>query len=158
MMATSRPACQDADPELFFPDHELQDHHDRVVSAKSVCSTCSLNVACLGGAILRRETEGIWGGYTPAERFALLRDTRRLGREVGFAVQQLDRGNPYRVRPDDLLAVVHRLSLRGWTTERLSVALGTTPKAVAKVHQRARAAVACLAAMKNAEVQLDMAA
>ena len=158
MPATSLPACRNADPELFFPDPDHTDHTVRVKSAKSVCSACPVSSACLGMAILGEETEGIWGGYTTLERRALLRDTHRLGLDVTFAVRQLEGGKRYRVRAENLLPVVHQLSSRGWTVDKLSIALDLTPQAVVKVRQRALAAVACLVAINSAAAHLGIAA
>ena len=45
------------DPELFFAESP-QD----VESAKSLCRGCAARLACLSGAIERREPWGVWGG------------------------------------------------------------------------------------------------
>src|SRR6202012_3485413 len=48
--------CTD-DPELFFAESP-QD----VESAKALCGDCAARLACLSGAIERREPWGVWGG------------------------------------------------------------------------------------------------
>ncbi len=155
MTAPGHPACRDVDPEIFFPDHTLRDHNERVTSAKSICLACPISAACLGRAVVGREKDGIWGGYTPLERRALLRDAHRLGHEVGYAVRRLELGHQYRVRPTDLLAVVHGLTSRGWSVEKLSAALDLPLQAVLKVRQRVQAATACLVAVSEAESICD---
>jgi len=48
--------CGD-DPELFFAESP-QD----VETAKSLCLDCPARIACLAGALERREPWGVWGG------------------------------------------------------------------------------------------------
>jgi WhiB family redox-sensing transcriptional regulator len=45
------------DPELFFAESP-QD----VESAKALCLDCAVRLACLSGALERREPWGVWGG------------------------------------------------------------------------------------------------
>ncbi|HEX4256847.1 MAG TPA: WhiB family transcriptional regulator [Streptosporangiaceae bacterium] len=45
------------DPELFFAESP-QD----VESAKALCRDCAVRLACLTGALKRREPWGVWGG------------------------------------------------------------------------------------------------
>lgn len=64
-----RSACQDEDPELFFPVTYGDAHADQVRKAKGVCGRCPLARACLRYALDYGELdEGIWGGLTPKER------------------------------------------------------------------------------------------
>ena len=67
-MATASPAatagvpsgrdlpCGD-DPELFFAESP-----EDVENAKSLCRGCPARIACLAGAVERREPWGVWGG------------------------------------------------------------------------------------------------
>jgi WhiB family redox-sensing transcriptional regulator len=81
----SRKACQDEDPELFFPiSYTTASGLVQVEEAKAVCRRCPIEIseACLqraldveGNADVRRRN-GIWGATTPAERRAIY-DTRR---------------------------------------------------------------------------------
>jgi WhiB family redox-sensing transcriptional regulator len=48
--------CRD-DPELFFAESPGD-----VEFAKSLCRGCAARIACLAGAIERREPWGVWGG------------------------------------------------------------------------------------------------
>jgi WhiB family transcriptional regulator, redox-sensing transcriptional regulator len=48
--------CRD-DPELFFAESP-----DDVEFAKSLCRGCAARIACLAGALDRREPWGVWGG------------------------------------------------------------------------------------------------
>lgn len=52
----SAPACSQ-DPDLFFAESPVD-----VELAKSICLGCSVRVACLAGAVERREPWGVWGG------------------------------------------------------------------------------------------------
>jgi WhiB family redox-sensing transcriptional regulator len=48
--------CTD-DPELFFAESP-----EDVETAKAFCRECPTRVACLAGALERRELCGVWGG------------------------------------------------------------------------------------------------
>jgi WhiB family transcriptional regulator, redox-sensing transcriptional regulator len=48
--------CTD-DPELFFAEAPAD-----VEAAKALCQGCRIRVACLEGALERREPWGVWGG------------------------------------------------------------------------------------------------
>jgi WhiB family redox-sensing transcriptional regulator len=45
------------DPELFFAEAPVD-----VEAAKALCQGCRIRVACLEGALARREPWGVWGG------------------------------------------------------------------------------------------------
>jgi WhiB family transcriptional regulator, redox-sensing transcriptional regulator len=45
------------DPELFFAESPAE-----VEQAKAVCHGCRARIACLAGALQRREPCGVWGG------------------------------------------------------------------------------------------------
>jgi WhiB family transcriptional regulator, redox-sensing transcriptional regulator len=49
--------CRVNDPELFFADSPADVEH-----AKALCSGCPARLACLAGALERREPWGVWGG------------------------------------------------------------------------------------------------
>lgn len=69
----SRAACQQSDPELFFPVGAVTDQAARQVEvAKAVCGPCAVRVHCLSYA-LEAMPEGIWGGTTVDERRAARR-------------------------------------------------------------------------------------
>lgn len=48
--------CTD-DPDLFFAEAP-----DAVERAKAICRGCQARLACLAGAVERREPWGVWGG------------------------------------------------------------------------------------------------
>jgi WhiB family redox-sensing transcriptional regulator len=56
LTAGSDPPCTQ-DPELFFAESP-QD----VEQAKAMCRGCAARIACLAGALQRREPYGVWGG------------------------------------------------------------------------------------------------
>jgi WhiB family redox-sensing transcriptional regulator len=49
--------CHIQDPELWFAETPTG-----VEEAKALCRGCPLRVACLEGALERREPWGVWGG------------------------------------------------------------------------------------------------
>lgn len=67
-------ACRYASTDLFYPASDTD-----AGPAKAVCDTCRVQPQCLEYALAVREPEGIWGGYTFAERRSILR--RRRERE-----------------------------------------------------------------------------
>lgn len=44
-----------------------------VAKARRLCSTCAVRTPCLASALLHREPDGIWGGFSTDERSALIR-------------------------------------------------------------------------------------
>ncbi len=71
-------ACRSSDPGMFFPDRE---DVESIVRAKAVCASCPVREECLAYAVELNQSEGIWGGHTPAERRRLRRNwLRRLRR------------------------------------------------------------------------------
>lgn len=51
------PACWNEEPDLYFAESPLD-----VERAKATCVGCPLQLACLTGALERREPWGVWGG------------------------------------------------------------------------------------------------
>jgi WhiB family transcriptional regulator, redox-sensing transcriptional regulator len=49
--------CRANDPELFFAETPAD-----VERAKSLCTACPVRIACMNGALERREPWGVWGG------------------------------------------------------------------------------------------------
>jgi WhiB family redox-sensing transcriptional regulator len=49
--------CQSADADLWFADRPAE-----LAQAKELCQTCPARLACLAGALERREGWGVWGG------------------------------------------------------------------------------------------------
>jgi WhiB family redox-sensing transcriptional regulator len=49
--------CQVHDPDLWFADAPAD-----IERAKALCRDCPAQLACLAGAIERREPTGVWGG------------------------------------------------------------------------------------------------
>jgi len=65
--------CTD-DPELFFAESP-----EDVETAKAMCRGCRVRLACLTGALERREPWGVWGGEI-FERGAIVTRKRPRGR------------------------------------------------------------------------------
>ncbi|GAA2215839.1 WhiB family transcriptional regulator [Nonomuraea monospora] len=68
---TAQAACQNSDPELFFPltwDGRPARH---TALARRVCLACPVRLPCLNWAVETAEPDGMWGGTTPTERRGL---------------------------------------------------------------------------------------
>lgn len=61
-------ACRDAG-DLMFPDN----NPTGIASAKTLCNICPARAECLDWALDTRETFGVWGGLSEAERLRILR-------------------------------------------------------------------------------------
>jgi len=75
VLMAERGACRNADPDLFFPNHDEDSYEYKMASrvAKSICESCPVKVECEEHAV-RYEDYGIWGGLTPQERRRRRRD------------------------------------------------------------------------------------
>ena len=73
-----RAACRDHDPELFFPDSDIQPARAHVEAAKKVCRGCPVRGTCLRWALDHGQEAGIWGGTTERERRQLRRHRSAL--------------------------------------------------------------------------------
>ena len=57
--------CQTYDPDLWF----AEDRYKKVqAEAIALCGVCPARLACLEGALERREPHGIFGGLTATQR------------------------------------------------------------------------------------------
>jgi WhiB family transcriptional regulator, redox-sensing transcriptional regulator len=68
-------ACRDADPDLWFSDVPIDQHHAIVV-----CSGCPVREPCLQEALDGFADDGIFGGLTAPARRNLRRRMRRTAR------------------------------------------------------------------------------
>jgi WhiB family redox-sensing transcriptional regulator len=75
-------ACQNADPELFFPIVATGPGLLQVASAKAVCARCEVQAECLRFAMESVQDHGVWGGKTEEERRALRRARIRQARHA----------------------------------------------------------------------------
>ncbi|MEU9702644.1 WhiB family transcriptional regulator [Streptomyces sp. NPDC047981] len=67
-------ACQEVDPDLFFPIGVGSPALAQAEEAKEVCRRCPVRQQCLRSAMTQtQQPAGVWGGLTEAER----RDLRR---------------------------------------------------------------------------------
>jgi WhiB family transcriptional regulator, redox-sensing transcriptional regulator len=64
-------ACQDADPELFFPVSAVGPGREDIARAKAVCASCPVRRPCLEFALATHQVHGVWGGTTEEERRAI---------------------------------------------------------------------------------------
>jgi WhiB family transcriptional regulator, redox-sensing transcriptional regulator len=69
-------ACQEADPELFFPVAARGPATGDIARAKAVCSSCRVRRQCLQYALATHQVHGVWGGTTEDERQLHLRRER----------------------------------------------------------------------------------
>ena len=72
--------CRQHDPELFFAESTTTTEY-----AKSLCHTCPMRLACLRGALERRESWGVWGGEVFVDG-QVVAQKRGRGRPPGKAV------------------------------------------------------------------------
>ncbi len=61
-------ACQDEDPELFFPVSAVGPGRQDIARAKAVCASCLVRRPCLQFAMATHQVHGVWGGTTEEER------------------------------------------------------------------------------------------
>src|SRR5712664_3272641 len=61
-------ACQEADPELFFPVAARGPGARETARAKAVCAACRVRPQCLQYALATRQLHGVWGGMSEDER------------------------------------------------------------------------------------------
>lgn len=64
-------ACNDVEPDLFFPIGTTGPALLQIDKAKRICETCPVREPCLRWALQSGEDAGIWGGTTGEERRAL---------------------------------------------------------------------------------------
>jgi WhiB family redox-sensing transcriptional regulator len=75
------PECAD-NHDAFFPE-DFQDPETRryaVITAKAICNRCPLLVDCAEYAIEAKESDGIWGSQTAAERQLFIQSIKRYER------------------------------------------------------------------------------
>ncbi|HEU5484130.1 MAG TPA: WhiB family transcriptional regulator [Microlunatus sp.] len=70
-------ACQEKDPELFFPIGTTGPAVLQLEEAKRVCASCPVKSLCLEWAMLARIDYGVWGGLSEDERRTLKRRNSR---------------------------------------------------------------------------------
>jgi WhiB family transcriptional regulator, redox-sensing transcriptional regulator len=61
-------ACQQADPDLFFPVGSTGPALRQIREAKRICQACRARTACLAWALKNAVASGVWGGTTEEER------------------------------------------------------------------------------------------
>ena len=66
-------ACQDTDPDLFFPVGTTGPAIEQIENAKSVCDACAAKEPCLEFALVTNQDSGVWGGTSEDERRKLRR-------------------------------------------------------------------------------------
>ncbi len=66
-------ACQDTDPDLFFPVGTTGPAIEQIEQAKAVCATCDAQEPCLEFAMSTNQDSGVWGGTSEEERRKLRR-------------------------------------------------------------------------------------
>ncbi len=90
-------ACQNADPELFFPIVAAGPGLMQAARAKAVCARCEVQPECLRFAMESVQDHGVWGGKTEEERRALRRAKSRQARHtMAVAEDRRQRQQPRR--------------------------------------------------------------
>ena len=62
-----RAACQDEDPEIFFPAGSAGPAMRELAAAKAVCNRCPVQEQCLRWALDSGQGFGTWGGLSEEE-------------------------------------------------------------------------------------------
>lgn len=65
------PRCKGLVHIMYGDELDLRDEEgkeQREALAKSICSECELQLACIEFALLNNEELGVWGNFTPGER------------------------------------------------------------------------------------------
>ena len=76
-MSEPTPTPCSNEPDLFFSHSQR-----KIQRALNTCATCPLIEICREEALTNDERHGIWGGKTPAERYAICRSqTHKSKRE-----------------------------------------------------------------------------
>jgi WhiB family transcriptional regulator, redox-sensing transcriptional regulator len=70
-------ACQEKDPDLFFPISASDASAEQIEQAVSICGGCGVAAECLHYALTNHIKHGIWGGRTEQQRQSLIRARRR---------------------------------------------------------------------------------
>lgn len=66
-------ACQDTDPDLFFPVGTTGQALLQIAKAKEVCGECPVSTQCLEYALDTNQDSGIWGGLDEEQRRSIRR-------------------------------------------------------------------------------------
>jgi WhiB family transcriptional regulator, redox-sensing transcriptional regulator len=61
-------ACQQADPDIFFPVSGTGPSRAQLMGAKAVCARCPVRSDCLRYALAAGPVQGVWGGTSEEER------------------------------------------------------------------------------------------
>ncbi|HEY1157506.1 MAG TPA: WhiB family transcriptional regulator [Arthrobacter sp.] len=61
-------ACQEEDPELFFPTGQTGLAVMEIKEAKAVCCRCLVIEQCLQWALQTDQAHGVWGGLSESDR------------------------------------------------------------------------------------------
>jgi WhiB family redox-sensing transcriptional regulator len=72
-------ACQEADPEMFFPVASIGPGAGEIAQAKAVCAACWVRRQCLQYALATHQAHGVWGGMDEEERQVHVRREREHG-------------------------------------------------------------------------------
>jgi WhiB family transcriptional regulator, redox-sensing transcriptional regulator len=75
-------ACQNQDPELFFPIGNTGPALLQLEQAKHVCAGCPVQSLCLEWSLLAGIDHGVWGGVGEEERRALRRRAVWQGQRI----------------------------------------------------------------------------
>ncbi|TXS58214.1 WhiB family transcriptional regulator [Streptomyces sp. t39] len=70
-------ACQDEDPDMFFPTGTTGLALLQIEEAKAVCRRCPVMETCLQWALTHGQEHGVWGGTDEDERRRMKRRAAR---------------------------------------------------------------------------------
>jgi len=121
-------ACRDEDPELHFPLGKGEEARRQMEQAKAVCARCPVTDQCLQWAMETRQEDGVWGGMSEDERFALRGRQRGRRRLDGLtATEHIMRNR---------LTELRELEGRGLDAHAIAQQLGTNAQTINRVRAR----------------------
>jgi len=121
----TRALCRYEDPEVFFPNQGSSDG----IRAKAICNACPVVEECRAYALANRESHGVWGGTSVAERDEILH-----GRPVEISD---GKGGPrcQRLTREQQADALERLS-QGWGVKPLAREYGVDDAVVRRLRDR----------------------
>lgn len=81
----TKSACQDTDPDLFFPVGTTGPAISQIEAAKAVCRACPSVDPCLEFALATNQDSGVWGATSEEERRKIRRHWLARRRQAAAA-------------------------------------------------------------------------
>lgn len=117
------------DKDLFFPDNRKQEA-ERLLQLKAMCESCIHRMECLEYALEKQIPHGIWGGSTPAERDAKVKDKDYAFKGMALSIIKLHlKGKPVN-------EIAAQLNTSGGYIRRVLTKFAATEQGAKPLHQQ----------------------